>query len=133
MASRDSTRLTASEGRRFAFTVGTAFLILAGVLAWRGHSRVGLVAGTIGVALVLAGITVPRLLGPVQRAWMGLAHAISRVTTPLFLTLIYYGVILPIGFLRRAFGSNPLVRRAGETYWIPRAPSSRRSDLKRQF
>ena len=49
---------------------------------------------------------------------MGLAHAISKVTTPIFMGVVYFVVITPIGFIRRrAFGSNPL---------SPRAPAGRR-------
>lgn len=134
MERRDSTGLTPGEGRKFAFTVGAAFLVLAGVLFWRGHDVVASVPAVLGGSLLLAGLAVPGRLGPVLRAWMGLAHAISRVTTPIFLGIVFYGVLTPTGFLRRAFGGNPVrhVARDG-SYWAPRPAERRRSDLHRQF
>ena len=126
-------RLTNREGRKFAFTVGPAFLLVAGVSFWRGHSWPAFVAATLGVALSLAGVAVPGRLGPLFRAWMRLAHAISRITTPVFLSLIYFAVIFPVGLLRRSFGGNPLVRAEGTSFWVRRAEGDRRSDLGRQF
>ncbi|HEX6134067.1 MAG TPA: SxtJ family membrane protein [Longimicrobiales bacterium] len=134
MAERVPARLSAAEGRRFAYTVGAAFVVLAGIVRWRGGSTAALVLAAIGAALLLAGTVVPAHLGPVQRAWMGLAHAISRVTTPVLLVVVYYVTVVPIGLLMRALGRNPLVHRAaGSGYWVERAAENRRSDLERQF
>jgi hypothetical protein len=134
LAERVPARLTAREGRRFAFPVGLAFLALAGVLWWRDHLLAAGVLAGIGSTLLLGGLVLPSRLGPVYRAWMGLAHAISKVTTPIFMGVVYYGAIAPMGLLRRTFGSNP-VRHIDEggTYWKSRSGEGRRSDLTRQF
>lgn len=126
-------RLSPAEGRNFAFTVGAAFLGLAALFWWRGHPFPMRAAGAIGALLVLAGLVIPGWLGPVHRAWMGLAHAISKVTTPVFMGLLYFMVLTPAGILRRTLGRNPLVRPAGPSYWIARDAAHRRSDLERQF
>jgi hypothetical protein len=89
---------------------------------------------TIGGLLVAGGLLIPGSLGPVQRAWMRLAVAMSRVTTPIIMGLIYFILFTPIGLVRRMMGKNALVRPAGGTFWIDRAPGpGRRSDLQRQF
>ena len=124
--------MSPAEGRKFAFTVGTAFLVLAGVSWWRGHFRMAPVLGALGGALVLAGIVLPGHLGPVVRGWMGLAHAISKVTTPVFLAVVFFLVLMPAGLLLRLFGKHPLPRpRQGQTGWVVR--TAVRSDLERQF
>jgi hypothetical protein len=43
---------------------------------------------------------------------MKLAHALSKVTTPIFMGIVYFVVLTPIGFIRRSFGGNPLVHKA---------------------
>ena len=134
LANADPARLTPAEGRRFALTVGTAFCVLAGVFWWRDRPLGTAMLGGLGVLLILAGLVAPRHMGPVQRAWMGLAHLISRVTTPILLATIYFLVITPIGLLVRLRGKNPLRRRpVNGSYWIERSPDRRRSDLRRQF
>jgi hypothetical protein len=91
------------------------------------------IAGALGIMLLLGGLLVPGSLGPVYRAWMGLALAISKVTTPIFLGLVYFLVFMPVGMLRRALGHRALERTAvAGSFWLPRE-EPRRSDLKRQF
>lgn len=134
MAERVRAGLTAREGRRFAFPVGTAFLLFAAVFWWRDRELAAQVLVGLGGLLLVAGIVVPSRLGPVFRAWMGLAHAISKVTTPVFMGVVYYLVMAPIGFVRRTLGSNPVRHRPVQgSYWRDRDPEKRRGNLQRQF
>jgi hypothetical protein len=134
MATRISTRLTAAQGRRFALTVGAAFLVFAGIAWWRGHPTSSAVLGTLGGVLSLAGLVIPTYLGPVEREWMRLAHLISKVTTPIVMGVMYLGVLTPIGVLRRLFGGNPVVHAAYDaSYWKSRPEGRRAGNLKRQF
>lgn len=126
-------RLSREEGRSFGLVVGGAFLVIMGVTTWRGHEIVAWVTGSLGAALVLAGLTIPTHLGPVQRAWMRLAHAISKVTTPIVMGIMYFVVITPAGLLMRAFGKNPLRHPLdGAGFWVARTPEDR-TDMRRQF
>jgi hypothetical protein len=134
LESRVPARLTPAEGRRFGLTVGTAFLVLGALLAWRGRALAP-VAVALGALLCAAALVAPSRLGPVQRAWLALGERLGKVTTPVFLGIIYFGVIAPAGVLLRAFGRNPVARRrrAG-TVWVPRAAETRsRRDMERQF
>jgi hypothetical protein len=124
--------LRRARGRRFGLTVGGAFGALGTLLAWRGASAVAVVTASVSGLLLAGGIVVPALLLPVERAWMAMAHVISRVTTPLLIAVLYFVVITPVGMTRRAFGQRPLSRR-GDSVWITRATTARRSDLTRQF
>lgn len=134
MAHAVPARLTAAEGRRFAFTVGGAFVVLAGVAWWRDHHTLGIALGAVGATLGLLGLLVPVHLGPVNRAWMGLAILLSKVTTPLFMGLVFFVAILPISLVLRLLGRLPLrTSRTAATFWHERASEARRSDLTRQF
>ena len=120
--------------RRFAFTVGAAFLAPAVASYLRGHRAAPVVLGTAGAALVLGGLLVPARLGGVYRGWMRLALAISRVTTPLFMGVVYFAILTPLALVRRLGGRHPLGVAAGApTAWVDRPADARRSDLHRQF
>jgi hypothetical protein len=127
--------LTTREGRRFGLTVGTAWLVLAAIVGWRGHATTAMAMGSIGGLLALAGLLIPTRLGPAERAWMKLAHAISCVTTPIVMGIIYYMVLTPTAYLRRGLGRNPLVHAPGPTgFWQARPANARRSaSMERQF
>lgn len=126
-------RLSPAEGRKFAFTVGIAFLVLGAFVWWRGFVRAPVVFGSLGGTLLVLGAVVPGRLSGLHRAWMGLALLISKVTTPIFMGVVYFGVVTPISALLRVAGKAPLRVAAGRTYWRDREPGKRRSNLLRQF
>jgi hypothetical protein len=115
--------------------VGAAFAALGALVAWRGHAAAGATLGTLAGLLITAALARPARLGPVHRAWMGLAARISLITTPLVLGVVYFAVITPMAFARRLIGGNPLAHGRGKTsYWVPRAEAQRaRDDMDHQF
>lgn len=140
MAGRVPARLTPAEGRKFGYTVGIAFAVLAAVLYfWRHATTASAVLGSLGGFLLVGGLVAPVQLTPIERAWMKLSHLISKVTTPIFMGVVYFVVIAPVGIARRLMGKNSLVRVAGEPpqtpsgYWVQRPVGKRQSDLSRQF
>ena len=91
------------------------------------------ILSTLGGLLFVAGLVVPRQLGPVERAWMALARAISKVTTPIIMGIVYFVVLMPVGLAVRLAGRNPLTRQhRGPSYWVDRS-SEAKTDLQRQF
>ena len=128
-------RLTTAEDRKFGLTVGGAFLVLGAFLQWRGRATASTVCLAGGAALVLAGLVVPGALAPVHRGWMGLSRLLSKVTTPIFMGVVYFLVITPMGLLMRLFGRNPLVHRPmNDSYWLRREPHGDPTDtMRHQF
>ena len=127
--------MTAAEGRKFGFTVGLAFVAIGSLLYWRGKHTKAMVVFAVGGLFILGGLLVPTQLGPVERAWMGLAHMISKVTTPIFMGIVYFLVIMPIGFIRRALGS-PMVpqRERAASRWEAHEPAEPLGEsMERQF
>jgi hypothetical protein len=90
------------------------------------------VLGALAIPLIIAGIVIPAKLGPVERAWMGVAKTLAKVTTPIFMGVVYFGILTPIALLRRLGGSG-LVQSCGELgYWCDRRQSPP-SSMERQF
>lgn len=133
-AGRRRPSFTVSEGRRFGLAVGGAFIAFGGLLLWRAHGVAAAIVAALGAGLLFGGLAIPARLGPIYRLWMGLALAISRVTTPVLLSLIYFLLITPIGYLRRAIGGDPLRHppTEGGGYWADRGERPK-GDLERQF
>jgi hypothetical protein len=128
---------SAGKGRKFAFTISGALVFFALIGWWRGRSSVPLALSAIAVLLIAAAMIAPTKLEPLERAWMALAHAISRVTTPIFMGIVYFLVLSPIGAIRRIAGSNPIDRMpVKDSYWIAREKSergARQKRMERQF
>jgi hypothetical protein len=128
-----STEFTARDGRRFAFPVGVAFLVISGVLWWRDHQTALRVTATLGTLLIVAGVLAPGKLGPVYRVWMAMALAISKVTTPIFMGIVYYVVMTPTGLIMRMFGKKPITHSLADGSFWQSTVGRTKSDLRRQF
>ena len=135
MATGIPARLSAADGRKFGLTVGTAFLAFGAIALWRGKQRTAMVLLALGSLLVLGALVAPTALGPVERAWMGLAAAISKVTTPIFMGIVYFLVILPIGLVRRLTGNSPILPRGrAASRWDAHVPAVADGErMERQF
>jgi hypothetical protein len=113
--------------------VGSAFLVLSGVLFWQHKLAAFQVTALLGATLLIAGVLLPARLGPVYRGWMRLADLISRVTTPTFMAVVYFFVLTPIGLIMRISGWRPIEHQLQHgTFWRSRVGSPP-SDLRRQF
>jgi hypothetical protein len=133
LARRISARLTPAEGRKFGLVVGGAFLVIGALLWWRAHFTSASIAAVLGSLLIVGGLVVPGRMGPVYRAWMALALAISKVTTPVIMAVMFFLILTPSGLLARLFGHRPLSRPAGDSYWLSRPAGARRGKLDHQF
>jgi hypothetical protein len=111
--------------REFGWIVGGMLMLIGGWWLYRGHWKLAAeVFVGLGAVLVVLGSLVPRALVSLNRAWMELARLLSLVTTPIILGLVYFGLFMPIGVIKRRLGWDPLRRRAPSagSYWIPYNP-----------
>lgn len=124
-----------AEDRKFVFTVSAALVALTGILLWRGKPATAMALAGLAALLMLLSVLAPRAIPPVHGAWMAGAHAMSRVTTPIILGVVYYLVLTPTSFARRILGKSSLTRpRSSNTYWVTRdVPARPPADMHRQF
>ncbi len=66
--------------------------------------------GLLYAAAVLhvVNMIVPRLYAPVAVLWLGLSHVLGTVMSKVLLSILYFGLVTPIGALRRIFGKDSL-------------------------
>lgn len=109
-----------NEDRKFGFVVGGALALLGSALVLAGSRLAGPVLGGAGALLLLLGAAAPGLLGPLHRGWMAFARVLGRVNTALFLGLVFFLVLTPLGFAFRLAGRDELARRRRRrTGWVP--------------
>jgi Saxitoxin biosynthesis operon protein SxtJ len=108
--------------REFGLIVGGVLVLLAGWWLYRGKFEPATnVLLLVGSVLVVFGAVWPRLLVLPNRAWMALAAILSYISTRVILAAVFFLIVTPIGFIKRAMGWDPLHRRssAGDSYWHP--------------
>lgn len=89
-------------------------------------------------AAILAIVLIrPGLLAHPNRWWARFGMLLGKVVSPIVLGVLYYFTVVPVGFLMRIAGKDPLRLRfepKDGTYWIKREPPGPEPDsLKRQF
>jgi hypothetical protein len=114
--------VTDGQARKSALLVAA---VLLGIAAWnlyRGRTGVVIVFGSLGAALVVAGLLFRAAARAFHVAWMRFAVALGHVNSRVLLTLVYYLVVTPYGVVSRLVRRDPLRRRGGrgESYWVER-------------
>lgn len=122
--------------RQFALVTGGIVAVLFGLFfPWLLESQFPLWPWVIACVLGGWGLVAPISLQPVYRSWMKLGHLLSRVTTPLILGIVFYGIILPMGLVMRLFKHDPMARRfddAAGSYRVIREKAPR-ENVERPF
>ena len=114
------------SNHRYGYQFGAAALILALVAWWRGWWTWLLWVFFLLAILHLAlAVLAPQVLAPVNRAWMGFGHVLSRVVAPVVLGLMFLLLITPIALFFRLLGRDELRLRidSDTSYWVVRKDS----------
>jgi len=133
--SRAQTVKTSSD-RFFGLTFFVVFLIIA---LWPLLSQRSIQPIALGVALAFLAVSliVPVWLAPLNRMWLKFGELLHRITSPIILGVMFFGVITPVGWLMRLAGKDLLRMKFDPhctSYWIPREPPGPdKASLKRQF
>ena len=125
-----------SSNRSFGIVMAVVFTIV-GVwpLLSEGPPRWwALIGGVLFFGLAFAR---PVLLAPLNRLWFRFGLLLNKITSPLIMGLLFYGVMTPYACILRWSGKDLLRLRfdpAAESYWIERKPPGPAPDtIKRQF
>jgi hypothetical protein len=107
---------------------GLLFTVVSGLVGawmlWKDHRFAGVAFG-IAALFLLAALTFPRILRPLNVAWMHLGLLLNRVVSPVVMGVIYFALVTPIATVMRLRGRDVLQRRfepARNSYWIKRDP-----------
>src|SRR5258708_40238766 len=65
-----------------------------------------------GIILHVVNMIVPRVYAPVAVLWLGLSHVLGTIMSKILLSILFFGLVTPIGVLRRLFGKDSLKLRA---------------------
>ena len=88
------------------------------------------------LVLVLT-MTAPRIFKPLAYFWFGLAHLLGEVVSRALLTVVFFLLVIPVGFLRKLLGKDSMGLKkwaAGqESVFIERNHKFCASDLEKPF
>ena len=122
--------------RKYGFTMGIIVAVLFGLFfPWLLNFTIPLWPWIVAGVFFVFAIAFPAALGPVYRIWMKLGILIGRITSPIFMGIVFYLIFTPAALLMKLFAKDPLRRKIdgeAETYRqeSKKSPSDR---IKRPF
>lgn len=122
--------------RSFGFTFAVVFGLVGGWLWWKS-SRWGLPLLGVAGGFALLAVILPRVLHPLNIAWMYFGALLNMIVSPVIMGLIYFIVFTPVSLFFRVTGRDAL-RRSFDgklpSYWLDRKPPGPEgASLPRQF
>ena len=114
-------------------------VVFAAVATWSAISGAEMRWWAAVLASILAMLALfrPRLLTPINSAWLALGRVLHRIVSPVVLGLVYTIAVVPTGLFLRITGRDPLrlkIDRKAATYWQQRdPPGPPPNSLKNQF
>jgi hypothetical protein len=122
--------------RSFGLTIGAVCIAIGALFLWRAN-RAGWVGISSGAVLVALGLSVPRVLRPLNVAWWWLGKVLNAIVSPVVMGVIFFVVLTPVSLLLRALKRDALnlgFEPDKKTYWVERRPPGPAPDsFPRQF
>ena len=75
--------------------------------------RDSLLLGVVGIHVL--NMTFPQAFRPAAVVWLGLTHLLGTIVSKAILSIVFFGVVTPIGLWRRVFGADLLRLKAFKT------------------
>ena len=125
-----------SDLRKFGITIGLILMIVSGFLFWKEKESFQILL-TAGAILLILGVTIPAILKYIYWVWMIFATIIGWIMTRMILSLMFYMIFTPIGFILRLFGKQFIElnwNKTDSTYWKYRSKSIfEKENYEKQF
>jgi hypothetical protein len=105
--------------RKFGLTVGIAFFVLS-IILYLVKNKIYSYLLPVGIGFILMSFVAPFYLRPIRKIWGLLSSILSWFMTRLILSILFFCVVTPIGFILRLFGKQflDLSWKSSQTsYW----------------
>jgi len=106
--------------KSFGVSVGGVLLLIAALLLWRRRIGRAEIVGGIGGVLLVLGLVSPSLLKYPSALWWRFSRALGYVNARILLTVLFSVILVPLSFIWRLTGKDPLARRRQQFQgWTP--------------
>jgi len=121
--SRDEKDMPGSD-RSFGLVMAAALTAVTLMSFWH-EGRLWLWTSGPAALFLVAGLLRPSVLHSLNLLWLRFGLLLHRVINPIVMALLFYGTVLPTGFVIRKKGKDPLRLKQepeADSYWIVRQP-----------
>ena len=122
--------------REFAFMTGGVLALIFGLLLpWVFNHAFPYWPWIVLAVLASWGLMAPGTLGPVYKGWMKFALILGKITTPIFLGIVFFIVFLPVALVFKVLGRDPMNRKfdKDQTTYRVKLNKISRTNLEKPF
>jgi hypothetical protein len=134
--SRGSSGVELGSDRWFGLVISVALAII-GVLPLRHGEPPHLWALLCALVFAALAMLAPNRLRPLNKLWFKLGTTLHKITNPIIMGVVFFGVLVPVSIIFRMRGIDPLglsFDRGASSYWHVRKPCEGQSiDMRKQF
>lgn len=60
------------------------------------------------MAVLVLTMTWPAAFKPLAKLWFGFSHLLGAIVSKVILSLVFFLIVTPVGFIRKMFGADPM-------------------------
>ncbi len=84
---------------------GMAMVLICLLITFFNNSKIAL---SISIVLLILNMTIPKIYMPLAKIWIGFSIIVGNVVSRILLSIIFYVLVTPVGFIRKLFGADPM-------------------------
>ncbi len=84
---------------------GMAMILICLILGFIGKN---IFFYNVAIPLLVLNMTFPLIYKPIAKVWLLFSHILGTVTSKIILSVVFFIIVTPVGFIRRLFGYDPL-------------------------
>ena len=129
----DNKNIKISSNRNFGLVFFGFFLIISVWPLIHGE-ELRIWSLFISIIFLLLGLFNSKILTPLNKAWLKLGIFLGNFIAPIIMSIVFFCVVTPTGFVMRLLGKNLLMLKKDKdknTYWIKK--NKYKTSMKNQF
>ena len=124
-------KIKISSNRSFGLVFFVVFLIIS-IWPLLDNQNIRIWSLVVSLIFLILGTLNSNLLKPFNKIWFKFGMILGNIVSPIVMSLVFFLVVTPTGFLMRLFGKDllKLKKNKNNTYWIEK---NYKSNMKDQF
>ncbi len=123
-------KITKDESRDTGMAI--VLMLMIAFLAWKRKEILA-----VAMAAQVINMTMPTVFRPFAVVWLGISDLLSTVVSKILMSIVYFGVVTPLGIIRRLSGKDSLnlrvFHRSEESVMVVRNQKFIARDLERPY
>lgn len=105
---------------KFGFLFSTIFSLAFFYFQHKNSAPISFLFGFLALLFLCITLVNPSWFRPLNRYWFALSLSLGKIVSPIVLSIIFYGLIVPVALITRLLGRDVLLLKRPKvtSYWV---------------